>query len=508
MIKIKQNTSPYILLVDDGPTTKNLTGTTVSSVRPSGAEERRHYHHQTQPQLRNVAFGSIVKATTRAENKLEGLSISKWAEASAEGSSQQRQQLQKQAQPQQVQQQLHQQGHECAAEEPFALSQEPIVRGSAPTTSYQAAFTTPMDITVTSISPIESKTVDSDATEFSVEDKLEAASEAHQALSTSNMWSSIPSRPPSSLGSSNQSGTSMAHVKCSGSPQQHKPTSSRNNAQDSTQRAENPYLAFVAAVDPNNTMSDGRSYVGGSRYYADKPASRLKPSFGRPAEPMSKHQKQPRGFEASRWSGRALATTDSFPGEFLNTARQLPLVSSLDGSVHRKNQNGTTQIGTFGHSKELVQPTTTERDLRKPSQQSEATMAGQPQSVASGRMKPSSKNQGRQELHAHSILGEEEMSSSQAFFMEIDDEVGSMREPHFVTPPSSNNSPLFLQFPIGDGCYLVMAMYVEIDVRTALKRFPGIERTRQLSSHKIHTVQQLSIIFQDALKDEKESVLV
>ncbi|KAF9979768.1 hypothetical protein BGZ65_006045 [Modicella reniformis] len=67
--------------------------------------------------------------------------------------------------------------------------------------------------------------------------------------------------------------------------------------------------------------------------------------------------------------------------------------------------------------------------------------------------------------------------------------------------------PLFLQYPIGDGCHVVVAMYVERDPATALRRFPTLQRTRLMSAHKAKTMDQMAAIFKEALEDEKDSCM-
>ncbi|KAF9086175.1 hypothetical protein BGX27_003253 [Mortierella sp. AM989] len=68
-------------------------------------------------------------------------------------------------------------------------------------------------------------------------------------------------------------------------------------------------------------------------------------------------------------------------------------------------------------------------------------------------------------------------------------------------------SPLFMQYPIGDGCHVVLAMYVEKDAQTALRRFPGIERTRLESGSRDKSLDEVATMFKDSLEDEKKKAL-
>ncbi|KAF8939603.1 hypothetical protein BGZ58_009209 [Dissophora ornata] len=70
----------------------------------------------------------------------------------------------------------------------------------------------------------------------------------------------------------------------------------------------------------------------------------------------------------------------------------------------------------------------------------------------------------------------------------------------------SLGDPLFLQYPIGDGCHMVVAMYVEKDAQSASRRFPNIARARLESSNRTKTPEEVAVIFREALEDEKKNV--
>ncbi len=68
------------------------------------------------------------------------------------------------------------------------------------------------------------------------------------------------------------------------------------------------------------------------------------------------------------------------------------------------------------------------------------------------------------------------------------------------------DDPLFLQYPIGDGCHVVVAMYVERTAEAAASRFPSMTRKRQESSWKQKSIDEVATIFKQALTEEKKDV--
>ncbi|KAF9276962.1 hypothetical protein BGZ68_009640 [Mortierella alpina] len=68
------------------------------------------------------------------------------------------------------------------------------------------------------------------------------------------------------------------------------------------------------------------------------------------------------------------------------------------------------------------------------------------------------------------------------------------------------DDPLFLQYPIGDGCHVVVAMYVERSAEAAAGRFPAMTRKRQESSWKQKSVDEVAAIFKQALIEEKKDI--
>ncbi|KAG0363115.1 hypothetical protein BC939DRAFT_499845 [Gamsiella multidivaricata] len=80
---------------------------------------------------------------------------------------------------------------------------------------------------------------------------------------------------------------------------------------------------------------------------------------------------------------------------------------------------------------------------------------------------------------------------------------GSGPIPAMTPVAQDHGNPLFMQYPIGDGCHVVVAMYVEKDAQTALRRFPNIPRVRQSTGHRVKTIDQVVEIFRENLEDEK-----
>ncbi|KAF9301574.1 hypothetical protein BGZ74_006565 [Mortierella antarctica] len=73
-------------------------------------------------------------------------------------------------------------------------------------------------------------------------------------------------------------------------------------------------------------------------------------------------------------------------------------------------------------------------------------------------------------------------------------------------PVSQEGDPLLIQYPVGDGCWVKMVVYVERDSKTAYSRLSGIGR-RQISGVKVKTPEQLGDMVKDIVVDEKKSLL-
>ncbi|KAF9210305.1 hypothetical protein BGZ59_009615 [Podila verticillata] len=73
-------------------------------------------------------------------------------------------------------------------------------------------------------------------------------------------------------------------------------------------------------------------------------------------------------------------------------------------------------------------------------------------------------------------------------------------------PSSQDGDPLVIQYPVGDGCWVKMVVYVEHDSKSANSRLPGLGR-RQISGVKTKTPEQLGAMVKDAIVEEKKNLL-
>ncbi|KAI1312309.1 hypothetical protein EDD11_002963 [Mortierella claussenii] len=367
----------------------------------------------------------------------------------------------------------------------------------------------------------------------------------------------------------------------------------------------NPYAAYVAALDPDNTIDDGRSYVGGARHYVDRPQDpsaspspsqvQAPPKTGhisltqkqpqsaakrqgpqRQVQSLGKHQQQQqenqnqqqhhqpspknsnmqasnrhtdriRATNESRWSGRSLMTANTLPEGFFGTSKGASTSASQlrdQASVQRvSNTHGSTQSNasrartpttfTFKNGSGPREPQLQQQSINRP--QIEMSHAASHSGGDSGVTDDTSAPLARLKMASNNTAGQtsdtDEESSRASCSMSSTSEYqphGSARGPGpggrtgVQSAPYSNGhnlwqqqqqqshdegDPLFLQYPIGDGCYVVVAMYVERDPQSVLRRFPTIQRTRQQSSYKEQSIDQMANILKEALEDEKSNAL-
>ncbi|ORZ27304.1 hypothetical protein BCR41DRAFT_367665 [Lobosporangium transversale] len=348
-----------------------------------------------------------------------------------------------------------------------------------------------------------------------------------------------------------------------------RPTNSENGAR------ENPYLAFVAAIDPDGTMDDGRAYVGGARHYVDKAVTRSannisnqqspptqaqsqvqvqvqtqaqsqvqapaqtqsqtqsKQQLGSSRQPAQHSFKQPpqqpkystaervRGSGQSRWSGKPLATANSIPEGFFATAKPVTPASSSNASPQQVKQDLSPQHSDSGqfrdHRPETKVPevqhefrprisdvqramgsvTVNEGNVTKVSQHPEQARSNWNTLATSS------------ETAGWGLLSSRTMPSRAGRFGDISDDEGSVstsRGSHSVVPASNDGDPLYLQYPIGDGCYVTVTIHVDRSAQAARRRIP-IEMPRLQSGYKVQTMEQLANIFKEAVEDEKSNAL-
>ncbi|KAG0320422.1 hypothetical protein BGZ99_004509 [Dissophora globulifera] len=397
----------------------------------------------------------------------------------------------------------------------------------------------------------------------------------------------------------------MSRMNSSGQNQRG-PGASDTNMQDAKKGQVNPYVAYVKQFDPDNTMNDGRSYVGGARHHLDRPThSGGRPTPHQPADgwsttpsgqraspsqqqhqqphadntrnnhvqlPRQQHQNnQPNqqsssgfGFQAttrsqsnrsgrdgantSRWKGQTLSTPSTLPAEFFKTAK--PLHPPAERSPPAQSGPPATGLthGQVGSASPMPSETNgRSRNEASGSQNTLPTLDGRSadDSWAAQGLKPWP-NTNQQQQHQRQ-RGSPQRDSRLAA-MDVDQEAAPSDRAESVAPRiysddegnvdgdlrrgGSNSSvapspavsrhgysmeasrqgseepgdPLFLQYPIGDGCFVVVAMYVERDAHSALRRFPNLPRTRQSSSHKSKTMDDMAALFKEALEDEKKNI--
>ncbi|ORZ27305.1 hypothetical protein BCR41DRAFT_419115 [Lobosporangium transversale] len=334
--------------------------------------------------------------------------------------------------------------------------------------------------------------------------------EAHQLTESPETSSSHPSRltlPSTSnrLAKSSKSGEIVA-ARLEPSYQQGPwVISSGSEAHNSTQAQENPYVFFTTYIDPDSAMNDRRTYVDEPKHYVEKAGSQLTRPSHQPSKSMFKRQ-QPsdtyiRSFSSSDRrqnfddSETALVTKDLLPQGFFdaNTTSQEPVssISAQHGKQHFIFQlSDPSQLESHWAGSRTLD---SQHGCHYPNVSDVQRTMG-PITVGE-----------KNTLKLPQQLGESVVKWSQP---EGDSRLESSTL-HSILPigkATNDGNPLFLQYPIGDGCYLVSAMYVERSIHSALKRFPDIDRTRMLSSHRIHTTEQITKAFQEVLEDEKHSM--
>lgn len=73
-------------------------------------------------------------------------------------------------------------------------------------------------------------------------------------------------------------------------------------------------------------------------------------------------------------------------------------------------------------------------------------------------------------------------------------------------PASQEGDPVVIQYPVGDGCWVKMVVYIERDSKTAYSRLSGLGQ-RQMSGVKVKTPEQLGDMVRDIVLDEKKNLL-
>ncbi|KAF9982970.1 hypothetical protein BGZ75_005570 [Mortierella antarctica] len=252
----------------------------------------------------------------------------------------------------------------------------------------------------------------------------------------------------------------------------------------------------------------------------------------------------------NRWAGKPLATTAMFTDDFFSTAKprtQAPSTTSLSSAVDRQNQvqsqtsNGWSEQGSMDSNLTQKQDFTTnhpgfsaesksalarwqmyeqqQQEQQQQEREQEQEQQGQQQQPSQRQphqpSQPPTHRSYQQQIRGSPTNGHKKELSN-AWPVE-DGGSTTYPQPSAVNSESGRTSrmdagsdipddPLFLQYPIGDGCHVVVAMYVERTAEAAANRFPTMTRKRQESSWKQKSVDEVATIFKQALTEEKKDV--
>ncbi|KAF9921168.1 hypothetical protein FBU30_008854 [Linnemannia zychae] len=243
------------------------------------------------------------------------------------------------------------------------------------------------------------------------------------------------------------------------------------------------------------------------------------------------HAPQPsRNLADSRWAGRSLATAAALPEGFFSTAKAgvpSPTITTQtrsqfnnsSGSLQqRRSQSSSADQGFNIASTQKAFSTLNMQDMtmsasspRSLNQQQNVYQQQQQQQRSYG---VSSRDNGQFE---NGRSGSQVSSYYQGSGpRSIRDDDYSDDDRTLVAPNRTNRprmsmqedpgNPRFFQYNIGDGCHMVVAMYMEKDASTALARFPQLTRVRNDSSSSVKSIDEVTNIFKSALIEEKNNL--
>ncbi|KAF9125114.1 hypothetical protein BGW39_007646 [Mortierella sp. 14UC] len=365
--------------------------------------------------------------------------------------------------------------------------------------------------------------------------------------------------------------------------------------------AVNPYQAFVAAVDPDGTIPDGRVYVGTKSHHLDRPAPprpsaqapkhtfafsqnqgrsqggagspqsqgqnrsqaqaqsqtrpaqsqatyrappSMPPARNRPnAAPQSNYRgnqqsqlqsQAPRTLTDSRWSGKALATAAALPEGFFSTAKtgvtsptptpQARLQSTNSSQAPQQQKRQQAPASDQGYDTTAVQTAFTSlsvQDKPKPTSSPRIPQALSPQQHPYQQQQqqqqqrpqgPLARENGRNGSHMPPFSPYQGSATRSVRDEDFSDDdrmsvtTNRTARPRMSMPEEKPGDPRFFQYNVGDGCHMVVAMYMERDASTALARFPGLARVRNDSSSSVKSVEQVAEIFRSAVIEEKKNL--
>ncbi|KAG9323047.1 hypothetical protein KVV02_001702 [Mortierella alpina] len=298
----------------------------------------------------------------------------------------------------------------------------------------------------------------------------------------------------------------------------------------------NPWAAFAMAADPEGQAQDGRSYVGGRSYIVDKPAAtsaaRNHPSkpFPPPQNKTPKPQMNPpKPFSQPRNNAyQRLGPTSAGSGWSSS-----PSTSAGSGW----SSSPSTSAGS-GWSSSPSTSASQQSWSQSPQSQNNSSQRLGPTSTASGWSSISSTSANQKpwtqppRSATRPLVENRWAGKPLATTAMFTDDFFSTAKPRTQAPSTTSLSsavdrqqvhesgrtsrmdagsdipddPLFLQYPIGDGCHVVVAMYVERTAEAAASRFPTMTRKRQESSWKQKSIDEVATIFKQALTEEKKDV--
>ncbi|KAG0278498.1 hypothetical protein BGZ95_003866 [Linnemannia exigua] len=409
----------------------------------------------------------------------------------------------------------------------------------------------------------------------------------------------IPSPPQSPITSPKRDPTTNAPSRTMSNPK----ATNKGPLTKTEVPAVNPYQAFVAAVDPEGTIPDGRVYVGTKSHHLDRPApsrpsaqppkhtfafpqsqgrpqggagppqplgqnrsqtqaqaqtqtrpaqsqapyrappnmppARNKPNVAPPnnyrgnqqSQPQSQPSQQMRPLAESRWAGKALATAAALPEGFFSTAKagvtsptpapqaRLQSNSSVPSLPQQKRQQPpVSEQGYSTASSQKAFSTMSTQDQPK-STNSRTPQAGSPQQHSYQQQHqqqrpqgPPTRENGRNGSHMPPSSPYQTSVTRSVRDEDFSDDdrmsVSTVRttRPRMAMPEENPGEPRFFQYNVGDGCHMVVAMYMERDASTALARFPQLARVRNDSSSGVKSVDQVTEIFRSAVIEEKSNL--
>lgn len=261
-----------------------------------------------------------------------------------------------------------------------------------------------------------------------------------------------------------------------------------------------------------------------------------------PPQPQSGAPQQMRTLADSRWSGRALATAAALPDGFFSTAKAgvtspTPAPQARPQSVnpapspqqHKRQLASNSDQGYNNTQRAFSSMSISNQDKSKPAntprngqappgpqqssyqQQQSLYQQQQQQQQQKQQQRPQGTSaNGRSGSHVTpTYQGPSSRSTREDEFSDDDRSSAfnrTARPKSSMSPEGIPGDPRFFQYNVGDGCHMVVAMYMEKDASTALARFPQLARVRNDSSSSVKSVDEVTQIFRSAVIEEKESL--